>query len=135
MTTTRAARISASPHQGRALEPGSHTRLPFTVMVWAPSRGLGGVPRESSMVTVHSGITTWRCPGLRCTIGGFVATIQWIRWSCQRATGSDETFSQSVAPTGAFLAESGGSLPFLVWLRYVAGESRFRKTPWGPTRR
>ncbi len=116
ITTTRAARATTSPYHGRALEPGSHTRSPFTAMGCVLPRGSGGVPRENRMATTHSGMTTWRRPGLACTVDGLVGSIQWIRWSCQRATGSDEIFSQSVSPTLAFLAESGGLLPFLVWL-------------------
>ena len=107
MATTRSSSTSASPYHGRPLEPGSQMRLPFTTMGRSPCFSL----------TVHSGMTTWRFPGARCTIGGFVASIQWMRWSCQRATGSDEIFCQSTSPILAFSADSGGWLPFLVWFR------------------
>src|SRR5207248_4819905 len=76
ITTTAASRTTASRYQGRALDPGSHTRSPLTAIVCTPSRGFGGAPREISIVTAHSGITVWRLPGLACTGGGLVASIQ-----------------------------------------------------------
>src|SRR5205814_8915957 len=79
-TTTRAARAAISPYHGTALEPGSQTRSALTAMVWRLSRGPG-----NSMVTTHSGLMTWRWPGLAWTGPGLVESIQWIRWSCQRA--------------------------------------------------
>ena len=42
---------------------------------------------------------------------------------------------QSVSPGLALWAEAGGSLPFLVWFRYVAVDSLFWNTPSGPMRR
>ena len=93
-------------YQGRALGPGTHTRSPLAVIVSLPC----------FMATTHSGMMTWRESGLACTGDGSVGSIQWIRWSCQRATGSEEIFSQSVSPTLAFLAESGGSFPSRVAL-------------------
>src|SRR5581483_9502461 len=118
MTTTAASSTSASRYQGSAVDPGCQTRSPLTAMVWLPC----------FIVTTHSGMTVWRLPGLACTWGGLVASIQWIRWSCQRATGSEEIFCQSVSPGLAFSADGGGCLPFLVWFRYVAVDSRFWNT-------
>lgn len=85
--------------------------------------------------TIHSGKTTCRAPGSLRTWGGSPGAIQWIRWSCQRASGSEEIFSQSVSAESAFLAMSGGFSPSREALMYVAGERRFWKTPPGPIRR
>lgn len=55
------------------------------------------------IVTTHSGMTTWVRPGARRTAGGAWSLIQWMRWSCQRATGAEETLRHSGGADGSAL--------------------------------
>ena len=124
-TTTAAASTIAPATQGQGDGPGIHTASPVTASFCAPARKGTRQPR----------MTTCLAPGSCRTAGGLTAPIQWVRWSCQIATGASEIFCQRGGALASYRCDGADVLGTAVRLRNTAGDRALRHTPCGPIRR